>query len=57
MSGDPYEGPILAGQKAEPMPPGRGWLVRRGHKTLQVQTLYATVRPAVYEDSPESLPG
>jgi S-DNA-T family DNA segregation ATPase FtsK/SpoIIIE len=57
MSGDPYEGPVLAGQKAEPMPPGRGWLVRRGHKTLQVQTLYATIRPAMYEERPETASG
>jgi S-DNA-T family DNA segregation ATPase FtsK/SpoIIIE len=29
MRGDPEEGPVLAGRKAGPLPPGRGWLVRR----------------------------
>ncbi|MGH2821232.1 MAG: type VII secretion protein EccCb, partial [Actinomycetota bacterium] len=27
MNGDPGEGPILAGEKAQPLPPGRGYLV------------------------------
>lgn len=37
MTGDPTEGPIIGDQKAQPLPPGRGYLVRRRRTTL-VQT-------------------
>lgn len=40
MSGDPTEGPIIGEQKAQPLPPGRGYLVRRRRTTL-VQTVLA----------------
>jgi S-DNA-T family DNA segregation ATPase FtsK/SpoIIIE len=38
MSGDPAEGPILGTQKASLLPVGRGYLVRRGERTLLLQT-------------------
>jgi len=38
MNGDPAEGPILGTQKATLLPPGRGYLVRRGERTLLLQT-------------------
>jgi ESX secretion system protein EccC len=38
MSGDPQEGPILGTQKASLLPAGRGYLVRRGERTLLLQT-------------------
>jgi S-DNA-T family DNA segregation ATPase FtsK/SpoIIIE len=40
MSGDPGEGPLLGGVKAQPLPPGRGTLVSRGRASL-VQTILA----------------
>jgi len=40
MSGDPGEGPLVGNQKAEPLPPGRGYLVRR-RRTALVQTVHA----------------
>lgn len=39
MSGDPDEGPLLGGRKAEPLPPGRGHLVRNRAAVL-VQTVH-----------------
>jgi S-DNA-T family DNA segregation ATPase FtsK/SpoIIIE len=42
MSGDPDEGPLLGGRKAEPLPPGRGHLVHRRAAVL-VQTALAPV--------------
>lgn len=39
LSGDPKEGPLLAGQRAEPQPPGRGLLVRRNAGAELVQTV------------------
>ncbi|HEX6675832.1 MAG TPA: type VII secretion protein EccCb [Actinomycetes bacterium] len=44
MSGDPDEGPLLGGRKAEPLPPGRGQLVRRRAAVL-VQAAQAPTRP------------
>jgi DNA segregation ATPase FtsK/SpoIIIE, S-DNA-T family len=38
MSGDPDEGPLLGGRRAMPLPPGRGWLVRRDRRTSLIQT-------------------
>jgi S-DNA-T family DNA segregation ATPase FtsK/SpoIIIE len=37
MSGEPSEGPIAGTQKANLLPPGRGFLVRRGMRTMLVQ--------------------
>jgi S-DNA-T family DNA segregation ATPase FtsK/SpoIIIE len=40
MSGDRNEGPLLGGLRAQPLPPGRGWLVdRRGTSRLIQLTL------------------
>jgi S-DNA-T family DNA segregation ATPase FtsK/SpoIIIE len=41
MSGDPGEGPLLCGQKAAPLPPGRGLLVRRRQPPTLVQVAYS----------------
>jgi S-DNA-T family DNA segregation ATPase FtsK/SpoIIIE len=41
LSGDPAEGPLLDGQRAQNLPPGRGLLVRRGRRPLLVQTVLA----------------
>jgi S-DNA-T family DNA segregation ATPase FtsK/SpoIIIE len=38
MSGDPAEGPLIGEVKAVPLPPGRGFLVRR-HRVSQVHTV------------------
>ena len=45
MSGDPDEGPLLSGRRAEPLPPGRGLLVRRGERPGLVQTPLVDVPP------------
>jgi S-DNA-T family DNA segregation ATPase FtsK/SpoIIIE len=37
LNGDPSEGPIIGNQRAEQLPPGRGYLVRRNQKTRLVQ--------------------
>lgn len=55
MSGDPTEGPIIGDQKAQPLPPGRGYLVRRQRTTL-VQTAMVEWAPsseAVSQPEPE----
>jgi S-DNA-T family DNA segregation ATPase FtsK/SpoIIIE len=39
MDGDPQEGPLLGTQRAASLPPGRGYLVRRGHRPALVQTI------------------
>ena len=41
MNGDPGEGPLLGGQKAARLPPGRGFLVRRRHPPTLVQVAHA----------------
>ncbi len=41
MNGDPQEGTLLGTQKAAPLPPGRGYLVRRNQRTTLVQTVLA----------------
>jgi len=41
MSGDPQEGPLLGGQRASQLPPGRGYLVRRNHPPTLIQTVMA----------------
>jgi S-DNA-T family DNA segregation ATPase FtsK/SpoIIIE len=39
LSGDPAEGPLLAGCRATPQPPGRGVLVRRKQRPTLVQVV------------------
>jgi ESX secretion system protein EccC len=46
MSGDPDEGPLIGGRRAMPLPPGRGWLVRRDRRTSLIQTPLAERRAA-----------
>jgi S-DNA-T family DNA segregation ATPase FtsK/SpoIIIE len=41
LSGDPGEGPLLGGQKAAHLPPGRGFLVRSPRPPTLVQVLYS----------------
>ena len=41
LSGDPGEGPLLGGQKAAHLPPGRGFLVRSRRPPTLVQVLYS----------------
>ncbi len=41
MNGDPQEGVLLGAQKAAPLPPGRGYLVRRNQRTTLIQTVLA----------------
>ena len=41
LSGDPHEGPLLRGIRAEPLPAGRGRLVRRRDRPALVQLGYA----------------
>ena len=41
LSGDPDEGPVLGGRKATPLPPGRGYLVRRDRRISLIQTVLA----------------
>jgi DNA segregation ATPase FtsK/SpoIIIE, S-DNA-T family len=41
MSGDPAEGPLLAGQKAVALPPGRGLLVNPPRPPTLVQVAYS----------------
>ena len=43
LSGDPSEGAVLEGRRAQSLPPGRGHLVRRGDCRL-VQTVFAPPR-------------
>jgi len=49
MSGDPQEGPLIGDRKAEPLPPGRGYLVRR-RRTSLVQVVHAAPEPRAGED-------
>ena len=46
MSGDPDEGPVLGGRKATPLPPGRGYLVRRDRRISLIQTVLAEASAA-----------
>jgi S-DNA-T family DNA segregation ATPase FtsK/SpoIIIE len=53
LSGDPAEGQLLGSVKAQPEPPGRGLLVRRGERPLRVQTAFTPAGyPAVTEHPP-----
>lgn len=40
MDGDPPGGPTLGTQQARTLSPGRGYLVRRGHRSALVQLVY-----------------
>ncbi len=51
LSGDPAEGPLLDGQRARQLPPGRGLLVRRGRRPVLVQTVLAPPRASSAPDS------
>jgi S-DNA-T family DNA segregation ATPase FtsK/SpoIIIE len=44
MSGDPAEGPLLGGQKAVALGPGRGFLVRPGRPVALVQVAFSPPR-------------
>ena len=46
LSGDPGEGPLLGGTKAQPQPAGRGMLVRRGLRPVLIQTAFSPPTPA-----------
>jgi S-DNA-T family DNA segregation ATPase FtsK/SpoIIIE len=46
LSGDPHEGPLLRGVRAEPLPPGRARLVRRRSRPALVQLAYPDGPPA-----------
>jgi S-DNA-T family DNA segregation ATPase FtsK/SpoIIIE len=37
LSGDPSDGPVVAGVRPRPLPPGRGFLVRRGRSPVLLQ--------------------
>jgi S-DNA-T family DNA segregation ATPase FtsK/SpoIIIE len=45
LSGDPGEGPLLGGTKAQPQPPGRGLFVRRGERPVLVQSAFSPPTP------------
>jgi len=45
LGGDPKEGPLLGGQRARPLPPGRGLLVQRGRQTGLVQIAFVPAQP------------
>jgi S-DNA-T family DNA segregation ATPase FtsK/SpoIIIE len=46
LAGDPAEGPLLGGTKAQPQPAGRGLLVRRGERPVLIQTAFSPPTPA-----------
>jgi ESX secretion system protein EccC len=45
MNGDPGEGPLLGNQRAAPLPPGRGFLVRPRRAPALVQVAYSPPPP------------
>ena len=49
LSGDPHEGPLLRGVRAEPLPPGRGRLLRRRGRPVLVQVALPGVRDGTVE--------
>jgi S-DNA-T family DNA segregation ATPase FtsK/SpoIIIE len=57
MSGDPGEGAILAGQRAAPLPPGRGLLVRPRQPPTLVQVAYGTPPARASTTAEASAPG
>jgi len=53
MSGDPQEGYILGTQRANPLPPGRGYLIRRKHPPTLIQVAFAeTISSFVEANNP-----
>ncbi len=56
LSGDPQEGPLLGAQRATPLPPGRGHLVRRNQRATLVQTAFV-VPPEPEPAAPSTEPG
>jgi S-DNA-T family DNA segregation ATPase FtsK/SpoIIIE len=46
LSGDPAEGPVLDGQRAMALPPGRAIYMRRGTRPMLIQTLWSEVAEA-----------
>jgi S-DNA-T family DNA segregation ATPase FtsK/SpoIIIE len=54
MSGDPHDGPLIRGVRGEPLPPGRGRLVRRRGRPVLVQLALAATSAARNEDSAPS---
>jgi DNA segregation ATPase FtsK/SpoIIIE, S-DNA-T family len=53
MSGDPGEGPILGGQKAARLPPGRGFLVRPRRPPTLVQVVYSPAPAGAASSEPQ----
>ncbi len=51
MSGDPHDGPLIRGVRGEPLPPGRGRLVRRRGRPVLVQLALPAEIATGYEDS------
>jgi len=49
LSGDPHEGPLLRGVRAEPLPPGRARFLRRGLRPVLVQLAFASPTQAPEE--------
>jgi S-DNA-T family DNA segregation ATPase FtsK/SpoIIIE len=47
LSGDPHEGPLLRGVRAEPLPPGRGRLLRRRGRSSMLQLAQSQARRTV----------
>jgi S-DNA-T family DNA segregation ATPase FtsK/SpoIIIE len=45
LSGDPGEGPLLGGTKAQPQPAGRGLFVQRGDRPVLIQTAFSPPTP------------
>ena len=45
LSGDPGEGPLIGGTKAQPQPSGRGLFVRRGERPVLIQTAFSPPTP------------
>jgi S-DNA-T family DNA segregation ATPase FtsK/SpoIIIE len=52
LSGDPGEGPLLGGTKAQAQPAGRGLFVRRGERPVLVQTAFSPPTPVPGAVSP-----
>ncbi|HEY2771973.1 MAG TPA: type VII secretion protein EccCb [Solirubrobacteraceae bacterium] len=55
LSGDPHEGALVRGVRAEPLPPGRGRLLRRRGRPALVQLAY--VAPVQGEPAEPERPG
>ena len=57
MGGEASEGPLVGGYKAEPRPPGRGLLVRRGRPAVVVQAANAAPAPVAAGEQRSRVPG